>query len=56
MTIVDDEFAVVGSMNYNRRSWTHDSEVVAAIHDTLEGDGKAYHFAHRLRIASWATA
>lgn len=54
MTIVDDAFALVGSMNYNRRSWTNDSEVVAGIYDTLEDEGCAYHLAHRLRIASWA--
>jgi phosphatidylserine/phosphatidylglycerophosphate/cardiolipin synthase-like enzyme len=31
--IVDDEWATVGSDNFNRRSWTHDSEVSAAVYD-----------------------
>ena len=30
--IVDDEWATVGSDNFNRRSWTHDSEVSAAVY------------------------
>ena len=29
--VVDDEWATVGSDNFNRRSWTHDSEVCAAV-------------------------
>jgi phosphatidylserine/phosphatidylglycerophosphate/cardiolipin synthase-like enzyme len=32
--IVDDEWATVGSDNLNRRSWTHDSELSAAIAHT----------------------
>ena len=30
--VIDDEWASVGSDNFNRRSWTHDSEVSAAVH------------------------
>jgi len=36
--IFDDQFAVIGSANTNRRSWTHDSEVAVGICD--KGDGK----------------
>ena len=31
--VVDDTWAVVGSDNFNRRSWTHDSELNAAVLD-----------------------
>jgi phosphatidylserine/phosphatidylglycerophosphate/cardiolipin synthase-like enzyme len=30
--IIDDEFAVIGSVNSNQRSWMHDSEVAAGIY------------------------
>lgn len=36
--IVDDAWATVGSDNFNRRSWTHDSELTAAVYDTTYGD------------------
>jgi phosphatidylserine/phosphatidylglycerophosphate/cardiolipin synthase-like enzyme len=32
--VVDDVWAAVGSDNFNRRSWTHDSELTAAVLDT----------------------
>jgi uncharacterized repeat protein (TIGR03803 family) len=50
--IFDDKFAIIGSANTNRRSWTHDSEVVAGICD--QGDGKGYLLPHRLRMRLWA--
>ena len=48
MWIIDDEFAIIGSANCNRRSYAHDSEVMAGIYD-LERN-----FAKQLRIALWA--
>lgn len=47
--IIDDRFAIIGSVNCNRRSWTHDSEVMAGIYDPICGE-----FARNLRIALWA--
>jgi phosphatidylserine/phosphatidylglycerophosphate/cardiolipin synthase-like enzyme len=35
--IVDDTWATIGSDNFNRRSWTHDSELTAAVIDTADG-------------------
>ena len=32
--IIDDLWATTGSDNFNRRSWTHDSELTAAVWDT----------------------
>ena len=43
--IVDDTWATIGSDNFNRRSWTHDSEVTAAVIDVGTGD-----YARRLRL------
>jgi len=50
--IFDDQFAIIGSANCNRRSWTHDSEVVAGIYD--QGDGTKLRFPHWLRMRLWA--
>ncbi|WP_305777649.1 phospholipase D family protein [Modestobacter sp. DSM 44400] len=58
--IVDDVWAAVGSGNLNRRSWTHDSELTAAVLDSDrdardpvdpagQGDG-ARRFARDLRL------
>ena len=58
--IVDDVWAAVGSDNFNRRSWTHDSELTAAVLDGERderepadpgglGDG-ARRFARELRL------
>ena len=35
--VVDDTWATVGSDNFNRRSWTHDSELTCAVLDSQEG-------------------
>ena len=61
--VVDDVWAAVGSDNFNRRSWTHDSELTAAVLDARRdereprdpgglGDG-ARSFARRLRLELW---
>lgn len=58
--VVDDVWATVGSDNFNRRSWTHDSELTAAVVDAERdlreprdpaglGDG-ARVFARELRL------
>ena len=52
MWVFDDEYAIIGSANCNRRGYTHDSEVVTGICD--EGNGEDLRFAHRLRIDLWA--
>lgn len=44
--IIDDEFSIIGSANCNRRGYTHDSEVVAGIHN--------FAFARDLRTRLWA--
>nr|WP_202628132.1 phospholipase D family protein [Cellulomonas sp. APG4] len=61
--VVDDVWATVGSDNFNRRSWTHDSELTAAVVDDRRdprppldpaglGDG-ARTFARDLRLELW---
>ncbi|MDQ0373958.1 phospholipase D family protein [Cellulomonas humilata] len=61
--VIDDVWATVGSDNFNRRSWTHDSELTAAVLDRrLDGreprdpaglgDG-ARAFARELRLELW---
>ena len=50
--IFDDEFAIIGSANCNRRSWTWDSEVVVGICDP--GDGVNQRMPHRLRVRLWS--
>jgi len=62
--VVDDVWATVGSDNFNRRSWTHDSELSAAVLDrdvdgrTPEDPGgqgdRARRYARDLRLALMA--
>jgi phosphatidylserine/phosphatidylglycerophosphate/cardiolipin synthase-like enzyme len=47
--IVDDIWAAVGSDNFNRRSWTHDSELDVAVCDS---DGSGYARDLRLTLAA----
>jgi phosphatidylserine/phosphatidylglycerophosphate/cardiolipin synthase-like enzyme len=53
--IIDDTWATVGSDNFNRRSWTHDSElsVVVVDRDQSTGDPRdpQVGYARRLRLA-----
>ena len=63
VVIVDDVWAMVGSDNMNRRSWTHDSELACAVLDaTLDGrepadpgglGDNARVFARSLRLSLW---
>ncbi len=63
VVVVDDVWAMVGSDNMNRRSWTHDSELSCAVLDSTRdprtptdpaglGDG-ARTFARDLRLELW---
>ncbi|MEP6815181.1 MAG: phospholipase D family protein, partial [Marmoricola sp.] len=46
--MIDDTWATVGSDNFNRRSWTHDSELSAVVVDRSADDHSEY--ARRLRL------
>jgi phosphatidylserine/phosphatidylglycerophosphate/cardiolipin synthase-like enzyme len=50
--IIDDEFAVIGSVNSNQRSWMHDSEVATGIYDPST-DATHPRLPHALRIELW---
>jgi phosphatidylserine/phosphatidylglycerophosphate/cardiolipin synthase-like enzyme len=47
--VIDDLWAATGSDNFNRRSWTHDSELTAAVWDSGAATGQGY--ARELRNA-----
>jgi phosphatidylserine/phosphatidylglycerophosphate/cardiolipin synthase-like enzyme len=51
--VIDDELAIIGSANCNRRGWTHDSEVIAAIFDQSLPNPPAKSFAQQLRMRLW---
>ena len=44
--VIDDTWATIGSDNFNRRSWTHDSELSAVVVDEAGAAG----YARRLRL------
>lgn len=63
ISVIDDVWASVGSDNFNRRSWSHDSEIACAVMDEARdprepidpaglGDG-ARKFARDLRLLLW---
>ena len=63
ISVIDDIWASVGSDNFNRRSWSHDSEIACAVLDDERdlraptdpaglGDG-ARRFARDLRLQLW---
>jgi phosphatidylserine/phosphatidylglycerophosphate/cardiolipin synthase-like enzyme len=63
ISIIDDVWASVGSDNFNRRSWSHDSEIACAVIDATRdprepadpaglGDG-ARRYARDLRLQLW---
>lgn len=52
--IIDDELAVIGSANCNRRGWSYDSEVIAAVFDRQPSLAGAPSFAQALRMRLWA--
>jgi len=57
LLIVDDEAAFIGSVNSNRRSWFHDSEIDATIVDSTGPGGTApgtRGFARDFRCTLWA--
>ncbi len=47
--IIDDVWASIGSDNFNRRSWTNDSEISVAVQDTAADADPAQRFPLRLR-------
>jgi phosphatidylserine/phosphatidylglycerophosphate/cardiolipin synthase-like enzyme/outer membrane protein OmpA-like peptidoglycan-associated protein len=53
--IFDDELAVIGSANCNRRGWEHDSEIGAFIFDDrIPTDPATRTFAQQLRMDLWS--
>ncbi len=50
--VMDDRWATIGSDNFNRRSWTHDSELSAVVWDDEGEDHNAYARRLRLRLAA----
>jgi phosphatidylserine/phosphatidylglycerophosphate/cardiolipin synthase-like enzyme len=53
MTIADDAVATVGSVNFSRRSWSHDSEIMATLCGPKSTDGNES-IALDIRINRWS--
>jgi phosphatidylserine/phosphatidylglycerophosphate/cardiolipin synthase-like enzyme len=49
--VIDDTWATIGSDNFNRRSWTHDSELSCVVVEP-PGEGDGYARTLRLRLAA----
>jgi phosphatidylserine/phosphatidylglycerophosphate/cardiolipin synthase-like enzyme len=49
---VDDTWVTIGSDNFNRRSWTHDSELSAVVMDRSADDHSEYALRLRLTLAA----
>ena len=49
--VIDDTWTTIGSDNFNRRSWTHDSELSAVVVDREQTPDGASAYARRLRLA-----
>jgi phosphatidylserine/phosphatidylglycerophosphate/cardiolipin synthase-like enzyme len=52
LCVMDDVWCTTGSDNFNRRSWTHDSELTAAVVDRADGATSPYAQMLRLRLAA----
>jgi phosphatidylserine/phosphatidylglycerophosphate/cardiolipin synthase-like enzyme/outer membrane protein OmpA-like peptidoglycan-associated protein len=52
--VFDDELAVIGSANCNKRGWEHDSELNAFIFDDQRPPESAHSFAQQFRMDAWA--
>jgi phosphatidylserine/phosphatidylglycerophosphate/cardiolipin synthase-like enzyme len=52
LCVMDDVWCTTGSDNFNRRSWTHDSELTAAVVDRADGGTSPYAQGLRLRLAA----
>jgi phosphatidylserine/phosphatidylglycerophosphate/cardiolipin synthase-like enzyme len=48
--VVDDTWATIGSDNFNRRSWTHDSELSVAVLDREPAGEPHSRYGRRLRL------
>ncbi len=49
--VIDDTWTTIGSDNFNRRSWTHDSELSAVVLDIEHTEDGSSAYARRLRLA-----